>query len=263
MTRFNFNVAFVTFSTMNVSPKTKEKVSFGSQRFRISSYGSFTGHWLGRGSKACDRSSSKLRRSEQSSHFQSSVQIELNFVIRRGRSSLGKCHHLSPRLVPTTTEQSKLTPLEREIIDFFVQLSALVGQPRSFAEIYGLLFISPEPLTMDDIVGRLELSKGSASQGLRFLREFGAIREIDKPEDRRTYYEAVAELRNLATRFLRDQISPQLDNGMARLERIEALVKRVPSGERMKLQARVSSLKSWGKRGRLFLPLITKIMGKG
>ena len=35
-----------------------------------------------------------------------------------------------------------LSPLETEIIDLFVQVSRLLGQPRSLAEIYGLLFIS-------------------------------------------------------------------------------------------------------------------------
>lgn len=162
-----------------------------------------------------------------------------------------------------TNTSSKLSPLETEIIDFFVQLSTLLGQPKSFAQIYGLLFISPHPLTMDDLIERLDLSKGSASQGLKFLREFGAVKEVEVADDRRTYYEAVAELRNLATRFLRDQFVPHLDNGLARLDRIEALAKRVPAAERGAVQARVTMLKSWGKRGRLFLPLVTKIMGKG
>lgn len=166
-------------------------------------------------------------------------------------------------LVAETNSHPKLSPLESEIIDFFVQLSALLGQPRSFAEIYGLLFISPRPLTMDDLIERLELSKGSASQGLKFLREFGAVQEVEVAGDRRTYYEAVAELRNLATRFLRDQFAPHLDGGMARLDRIAALAKKVPGPDRSQVQARVGMLQSWGKRGKLFLPLVTKIMGNG
>src|SRR6266478_6924145 len=109
--------------------------------------------------------------------------------------------------------QAGLSPLETEIIDFFVELSRLLGQPRSLAEIYGLLFISAHPLAMDDVIERLRLSKGSASQGLKFLRNMGAVRMVYVPGDRRVHYEAVAELRNLATRFLRDQIVPHLENG--------------------------------------------------
>src|SRR2546421_11837008 len=106
-----------------------------------------------------------------------------------------------------------LSPLETEIIDLFVQVSRLLGQPRSLAEIYGLLFISARPLAMDDLIERLQLSKGSASQGLKFLRNMGAIKMVYIPGERRVHYEAVAELRNLATRFLREQFVPHLDSG--------------------------------------------------
>lgn len=162
----------------------------------------------------------------------------------------------------TIVSSPKLSALEIEVIDFFVELSALLGQPRSLAEIYGLLFISPHPLTMDDLVERLELSKGSASQGLKFLRDLGAVNEVDVPADRRTHYEAVAELRKLASQFLRGQFSPRLESGLGRLDRIAALAEQVPAEDAEKLQYRVALLKNWGKRGKLLLPLIIKLMGK-
>src|SRR5689334_9414028 len=88
---------------------------------------------------------------------------------------------------------SPLTRVEIEIIDLFVQFSSALGQPRSVAEIYGLLFISRQPLAMDEMIHRLRLSKGSTSQGLRFLRNLGAVRMIYVAGDRRAHYEAVAE----------------------------------------------------------------------
>ena len=157
---------------------------------------------------------------------------------------------------------TRLSALETEVIDFFVQLSRLLGQPRSLAEIYGLLFISGRPLAMDDLIARLQLSKGSASQGLKFLRNIGAVRTVYVPGDRRVHYEAVAELRNLATRFLRDQIVPHLDSGQARLERIAALVQRLPAEERGRINGRLKILQSWGHHGRRFLPLVVKILGR-
>jgi|ERR1039457_5146092 DNA-binding transcriptional regulator GbsR (MarR family) len=153
-----------------------------------------------------------------------------------------------------------LNPLEGEIIDLFVQLSGLFGQPRSFATIYGLLFISVRPLAMDDLIERLQLSKGSASQGLKFLRNMGAVKAVAVEGDRRVHYEAVAELRNLLTRFLSDQIVPQLDGNAARLDRIANLVRQLPAAERAQINGRITMLQSWGKRGRRFLPMVAKIM---
>ena len=97
-----------------------------------------------------------------------------------------------------------LQPVEVEFIELFAQLSRVLGQPRSFGQIYGLLFISPQPLALDDLRERLQISKGSASQGLKFLREIGAVRPSAVPGARRVHYEAVAELRHLAGSFLRE-----------------------------------------------------------
>jgi DNA-binding transcriptional regulator GbsR (MarR family) len=166
------------------------------------------------------------------------------------------------RLAKAPKPAARLSPLETEIIDFFVQLSRLLGQPRSLAEIYGLLFISARPLAMDDLIERLQLSKGSASQGLKFLRNMGAVRMVYVAGERRVHYEAVAELRILAIRFLRDQIVPHFDNGHARLERIAEMVRHLPSGQRARINGRVKMLQSWGRNGKRFLPLVMRILGK-
>ncbi len=155
---------------------------------------------------------------------------------------------------------ARLSLLETEIIDLFVQLTRLLGQPRSLAEIYGLLFITARPLAMDDLIERLRLSKGSASQGLKFLRNVGAVKTVYVPGERRAHYEAVAELRNLTTRYLREQIVPHLDSGQARLERIAGIVKQLPAEERVRVNGRVLMLQSWGKRGKRFLPMVVKML---
>jgi hypothetical protein len=60
---------------------------------------------------------------------------------------------------------SALSPVEIEVIDLFVQFSRALGQPRSVAEICGLLFISPRSMPMDQLMERLRLSKRFHEQG--------------------------------------------------------------------------------------------------
>jgi DNA-binding transcriptional regulator GbsR (MarR family) len=62
---------------------------------------------------------------------------------------------------------------------------------------------------MDDLTERLDLSKGSANQGLKFTRNLGAVRTIAVPGDRRVHYEAVAASRSIT----RDRIEPHLGEG--------------------------------------------------
>ena len=78
-----------------------------------------------------------------------------------------------------------LSELEREVIELFVRMADVLNLPRSVGEIYGLLFVSSAPLCLDDCRIRLNISKGSTSQGLKILRSFGAIRTVYIPGDRK------------------------------------------------------------------------------
>ena len=154
-----------------------------------------------------------------------------------------------------------LRPLEVEVIDLFVGLSRALGQPRSIGEIFGLLFISPQPLAMDHVMERLKLSKGSASQGLKFLRNLGAVRPVYVPGDRRVHYHAEAGLRNLAGNFIRETLEPHLGNGADRLNRLAALLKDLPADQRDHAKWRINLLRSWSKNARRILPVVLKLLG--
>lgn len=164
---------------------------------------------------------------------------------------------------PEGAKAAHLNPVEVEIIHLFVQLSRALGQPPSVAEIYGLLFISPKPMPQDEFIERLNLSKGSASQGLRYLMDLGAVRTIYVAGDRRVHYEAVAELRNLANRFLRQQVLTYFDDSKNRLDRIQTETRELPDAEREFALARVRMLKSWERNAKRILPFVLAILGRG
>lgn len=155
---------------------------------------------------------------------------------------------------------SGLTKLESEVLSMFVQFARAVGQPRSYAEIYGIIFISPRPLTLDDVIARLGISRGSAGMGLKYLRELGAIKIVYVPGDRSIHYEAVAQLRLLVTRFLQKQVFPQFDSSRERLDAIADMIKELPPAERAHVAARVNTLRTWSKRTEKVLPFLMKII---
>ena len=130
-------------------------------------------------------------------------------------------------------------------------------------EIYGLLFISRLPLALDDLVVRLQISKGSASQGLKMLRTLGAIRESKGPDARRSYFEADIELKKLVGGFIREQLRPHLTSGD---ERLKEIGKRVEEEEDPELREfyseRVKKLDRWSKQARLIFPLMQRVIGE-
>ena len=151
----------------------------------------------------------------------------------------------------------------REVVDFFVDGVKVLGLPRSLGEIYGLLFISTAPLSIDDLVRDLEISKGSASQGLRMLRTLGAVREAAGNGDRRTYYEPAVDLKKLVGGFIREQVRPHLDSGKVKLRFIaETASLTADPVDKEFFNDRIERLESWMKRGGQVLPMLQKILGQ-
>ncbi len=162
-----------------------------------------------------------------------------------------------------TSNPGELDPLERQVVDFFVDGVRVLGLPRSIGEIYGLLFISQSALSLDDLVQRLAISKGSASQGLRLLKSLGAVREVESVTERRTYYEPAVELKRLVGGFIREQIRPHLESGKTKIGRLTATAQDIGDPARRKfLGERVERLESWLRSGGRVLPVIQKLLGQ-
>ncbi len=155
----------------------------------------------------------------------------------------------------------RLGELEREVIELFIRMADVLNLPRSVGEIYGLLFISSNPLCLDDCRIQLNISKGSTSQGLKILRSFGAIRTIYIPGDRKDYYVAETSLRKMASGFAGEQIRPHVDSGKERIERIRELLDEQGGMEREALEEKINLLENWQKRAGKTLPLILKLIG--
>lgn len=162
-----------------------------------------------------------------------------------------------------TRGSDTLGVVERQVVDFFVDGVKVLGLPRSIGEIYGTLFVSCEPLSLDDLVAALGISKGSASQGVRALKGLGAVREIQCGMERRAYFEAAVELKRLVGGFIREQIRPHLESGRDKISRLQRAAGGEPDLRRREfLDDRLERLEHWLKSGGRVLPVIQKLLGE-
>jgi len=167
--------------------------------------------------------------------------------------------------LPPDGPPQELDPLERQVVAVFVDGVRVLGLPRSIGEIYGLLFISRAPLSLDDLVLRLQISKGSVSQGLRMLKSLGAVSEANGNGngERRTYYEPAVELKRLVGGFIREQVRPHLESGQTKISRLAVSARDVSDLDHRKfLSARVDRLDKWMRSGSKVLPILQKILGQ-
>ena len=117
----------------------------------------------------------------------------------------------------------QLDEIESAIIDIFIRATKVLGYPKSIGEIYGLLYITDEPLCMDDIIKRIGISLGAASQGLKVLKNMRAVKSNHMIGKRREYYTAELELEELMNRYVRKEFTSHLKNWKQKQESIRQM----------------------------------------
>lgn len=102
-----------------------------------------------------------------------------------------------------------LENVNTSIMDGMGQLASYFGFSKVMGQLFGTLLLSPDPLSLDDMVERLSISKASVSTNMRTLEHMGIVREVWVKDDRRKFYKAESDfwriLSNILTsRELRD-----------------------------------------------------------
>ena len=89
------------------------------------------------------------------------------------------------------------------------------GVSRTMSQIHALLMVSPEPLSTDQIMSALDVSRGSAHGNLKELVEWGLVRRRKLPGGRKDYYEAEKDVwrvvQLIARQRRRKEVEPVLD----------------------------------------------------
>ncbi|HLH24318.1 MAG TPA: transcriptional regulator [Chloroflexota bacterium] len=82
----------------------------------------------------------------------------------------------------------------RHVEDRFVQqwgdMASLWGVSAAVGRIHGLLYVTGRALTAEEIMERLQLSRGAVSMGLRALMAWGTVRRHHLPGQRKQYFVA-------------------------------------------------------------------------
>ncbi len=176
-------------------------------------------------------------------------------------SATGTSQSASP--LPPGDDYRPLDECERGVIEVFVSAADLLGFPRSLGEIYGLAYISTQPVHLSEVCARLQMSKGSASQGLRTLRDLGALKPVYKPGDRREFFEPEVKIRVLLHRLLGERMRPHLEGSAGTVAKLKAQAQVAGdlSAEEQAFRAeRVALLGAWQKRLSTVLPVVQRLL---
>lgn len=92
------------------------------------------------------------------------------------------------------SEDDRLRLVQDDFIRKWGEMGQTWGINRTMAEIHAFLFITGQPQCTDDVMERLNISRGNASMSLRALCDWGIIRRLHRRGERREYFESLTDV---------------------------------------------------------------------
>ncbi|GGB76618.1 hypothetical protein GCM10007424_15790 [Flavobacterium suaedae] len=128
----------------------------------------------------------------------------------------------------------------------FVQTWGALGSQwginKTMAQIHALLMVSPEPLSMEDIMEELQISRGNASMNLRALMDWGIIYKEYKPGERKEFFIAEKDLDELAVKIAQERSKREIKPALKVLKDVSTGVKEDKSKEAKHFAEQTSKL---------------------
>mgnify|MGYP006283286103 CR=1 FL=1 len=97
----------------------------------------------------------------------------------------------------------------REAVDQFVglwgEMASTWGINRTMAKIHALLYCAERPLNTDEIMERLDVSRGNANMNLRSLVDWDLVTKTQQKDSRKDYYEAEKDVWQITARIIEER----------------------------------------------------------
>jgi DNA-binding transcriptional regulator GbsR (MarR family) len=105
----------------------------------------------------------------------------------------------------------KLTDAKQQFIHSWGVLGTQWGINRTMAQVHSLLLVASKPLSTDDIMEDLSISRGNANMNIRELMDWNLIDKVIVPGDRKEYFSAEKDIWKVATRIMYQRKKRELD----------------------------------------------------
>lgn len=109
---------------------------------------------------------------------------------------------------------SKLTQIKKDFTEGLSQISRFWGFPKGMGAIFAVLYLSPAPLSLDEIVAETGLTKGAVSTEVRALARMGLVHRSSKLGDRKDYYSAETDFYAAIRAILQERQNSEFDRAV-------------------------------------------------
>jgi DNA-binding transcriptional regulator GbsR (MarR family) len=117
----------------------------------------------------------------------------------------------------------KFEEAKKQFIQTWGTLGSEWGINRTMAQVHALLLIAPQPLTTDDIMKELQISRGNANMNLRDLLNWNLVRKELLPGDRKEYFVAEKDIWEIARRIAVERKRREIEPVKKTLEQLKSV----------------------------------------
>jgi DNA-binding transcriptional regulator GbsR (MarR family) len=118
----------------------------------------------------------------------------------------------------------ELEKVRDSFIETVGQLSMSLGLSQVVGQLYALLYLSNKPLSLNDMVEILGISKGNVSVNIRELERWGAVRKVWVKGSRRDHYKSESDILKIVLNRLKDGLQRRMNNTMNAIDKMSELI---------------------------------------
>lgn len=115
----------------------------------------------------------------------------------------------------------KLDEAKEKLIQAWGNLGYSWGLNKVMAQIHALLLVSPKPLSTEDIMKALNISRGNANMNIRALLDWGIIHRISIAGERKEYFKSEKDIWALARQVAKERRKRELEPILKTLKEVQ------------------------------------------
>ena len=108
-----------------------------------------------------------------------------------------------------------LPQIKQNFVEGMSGISQFWGFPKGVGAIFGVLYLSPSPLSLDELVEQTGLTKGAISTNVRALARLGLVHPVNRLSDRKDYYQAETYFYKAIRSILKERQNNEFDRAVA------------------------------------------------
>ncbi len=152
----------------------------------------------------------------------------------------------------------QLAEAKKKFINSWGALGTHWGINRTMAQIHALLLVSPYPLTQDDIMEQLHISRGNVNMNVRDLVSWGLVERKIISGERKEHFVADKDIWKVATQIIKERKKRELEPMLKLLSQLEILDEDKKNKEVKQFKDMVGEIQKLGTQVDKILDLLIK-----